>query len=429
MVRLHRFPRLIIMGHPLRVVSVLTLLMSFQGKPILANNEYISSMNNLHPVLVGLGLVPSTGGPSKTINLFREALDAQVVSFSDAARLEAEGSAIPGAVHLPVDGGLRGRAYSWLPSKGLEPAEALLSQANLLSCHILYRYHVHWVMRKAREHNLPYWVVPHGCLDPYVFTYRGFIKKLWMQLVGKRFLKEASAIICATQAERDKIATWYAGDNLEVVHWPVVPIDDSDRVRVRKEVRASLGIPEEDKVLVFLGRLHEMKRPLETIQAFAGAGGKGVHLLVIGPEESYTVKQCESHVRHCRAEHVHVLGPVYGKDKERYLLASDAFISLSIRENFGHTVAESLTAGLPVILSPGNDLSGELKSVGCGWFLRDDDLGTAVAAIRVFAQASPDEIKALGQKGKDWALKELTFEHFAQKIQSLARRSIEMSGS
>ena len=399
-----------------------------QGRPIHASVENSTPMSSPSPVLVGLGLVPSTGGPSKTINLFREVLDARVVSFSDPRVLEAEGSAIRGAVHVPISSGVAGRAYGWVSSRNLEPAEALLPHANLLSCHILYRYHVNWVKRKAKEYGLPYWVVPHGCLDPYVFTYRSFVKKLWLRTIGKSFLKGASAIICATQAERDKIARWYKGDNLRVIHWPVVPIDDSNRAQVRKEVREALGIPEGDKVLVYLVRLHPMKRLLETIQAFAAAGGAGVHLLVIGPEESYTVAHCQSYARHRGAEHVHVLGPVYGKDKERYLLASDAFISLSIRENFGHTVAESLTAGLPVILSPGNDLSGELKPIGCGWFLKDDDLGTAVAAIREFAHASPDELKERGEKGKAWALQELSYENFAQKIQDLARESIGKSG-
>lgn len=380
-------------------------------------------------LLVGLGLVPSTGGPPKTINLFRKALDAQVVSFSDTAALQAEGSAIPGAVHVPIDSGFRGKAYSWVSSEALAPADTLASRANLLSCHILYRYHVHWVKRKAKEAGIPYWVVPHGCLDPYVFTYRGIIKKLWLKWIGLDFLKGAESIICATHAERDKIAQWYTGDNLRVVHWPVAPIDDSARAAVRHEVRKQLGIPEEAKVLLYMGRLHPMKRPLETIEAVGMARCKNVHLLVIGPEESYSVEQCKAYAQQHDAENVHVLGPVYGNDKERYLLASDAFISLSIRENFGHTAAESLMAGLPLILSPGNDLGGELKSVDCAWLLNDDALPTAVAAIQEF-DAMPLEALALrGQRGKAWALDALSFHTFEHKIQALARNAIETSGN
>lgn len=406
---------------------VLAILLA--GSSILANdNSPSDAMTSSHAVLVGLGLVPSTGGPPKSINLFREALDAKVVSFTDPKMLEAEGSAIPGAVHVPVDEGLRGRAYSWASEKNLEPASAVASNANLLSCHILYRYHVNWVKRKAKEQGVPYWVVPHGCLDPYVFTYRSFIKKLWLKWIGKSFLEGADSIICATHAERDKIAQWYKGDNLRVVHWPVTPLDDSNREDIRSEVRAQLGIPESAKVLVYLGRLHPMKRPLETIEAVGKAGCDNVHLLVIGPEESYSVKECEAHAKQCGAKNVHVLGPVYGKDKERYLLASDAFISLSIRENFGHTAAESLTAGLPVILSPGNDLSGEIQSVECGWLLQDDELSTAASAIKAFDSASTSELQKRGKQGKVWALEALSFDAFARNIQALAREAIEESG-
>ena len=66
-----------------------------------------------------------------------------------------------------------------------------------------------------------------------------------------------------------------------------------------------------------------------------------------------------------------MIGPVYGDSKYHYLFASDAYVSLSQRENFNHTAAESLSAGLPVILSPGNDLAGEIRDEGCSWSLND----------------------------------------------------------
>ncbi|HCR37562.1 MAG TPA: hypothetical protein DIU37_05370 [Opitutae bacterium] len=378
-----------------------------------------------HAVLVGLGLVPSTGGPPKTMGLFKKALGADVVSFTSPQSLENEGSAIEDTVHVPIARGLRGRGYSFAEPSALVPAEELVSKAGLLSCHILYRYHVHWVRRMAVQHRIPYWVVPHGCLDPYVFTYRGWVKKLWFQWIGKPFLKHAAHIICATEAERRKLRRYYEGDNLRVVHWPVIPMDTSQRTVQREALRKKLGIPQDARVLLYLGRLHPMKRPLETIQVIARAYCDNVHLIVVGPEERYTVGQCQDYADAVGAKNVHVVGPAFGEGKNAYCLASDGFISLSIRENFGHTAAESLTAELPLILSPGNDLAPELAPLHCGWMLQDDRLETAVNAVRDFATVDPADLEARGKRGQAWALEELSFERFSYKIRMLAQEAVK----
>ena len=163
-----------------------------------------------------------------------------------------------------------------------------------------------------------------------------------------------------------------------------------------------------------------MKRPLETIDALA-ASGTDVHLILVGNEFGVTVAECRERAQALGiASQVHPIGPVYGDDKAAYFAAADAYISLSRRENFNFTAAESMAAGLPVILSPGNDLGGEIVDVGCAWRLEDDELETAASAIRALVELSLESLESKGANGRMWALENLQFVQFRQQVQALS---------
>lgn len=378
------------------------------------------SLKKPRVLLAGIWLLPSMGGMPKTVELFRRALDAAVVSFTDGRMLDDEGTAVVGAEHIRMDAGMRGRIYSWAPLSARLRADSLMLDADIVSCHALFRYHVHWVRSWAGRKRIPYWVVPHGCLDPYVFSYRAWQKKPWMQLIGKRFLRDAAAIIFSTRREMEKAAPYLSGNNGRVIYWPVTnhALPPPARSAARSEWRAALGVGSNQRLLVFLGRLHSMKRPCETIRNFLKAEPSRTDLVIAGPDGDVTrARLMELSSGHAN---VHVIGPVWGERKDTLLAAADGFISLSHRENFGHSAAEALKVGLPVILSPGNDLAWEIKSLDCGWLLTDDDEPTAVAAIQAFDNADEITLAAKGATGRVWAERELSFENFAASLRDLS---------
>jgi len=380
----------------------------------------IATNNPPRVLLTGVWLVPSSGGYVKTIDCFRQALNADVVSFTDEIELQQEGSGIAGAHHVPTGQGLPGRLFNWAPRSKLAEADILAANCDLISCHGFFRYHVLWMRKWVRRGGIPYWVVPHGSLDPYVFTYRALQKRLFLALVGRRHLREAAHVIFSTHRERDKAAAIYAGANTRVVPWPVAPIETADRDAVRNRMRTAMGILPEDLVLIYLGRLHDMKRPLETIEVVARAENKRLHLVVVGPEEGVTLDDCETKAASLGFKNLHMMGKQWGQQKDDLLLAADGYISLSIRENFGHSVAEAMSANLPVILSPGNDLIGELQEVRCGWFLHDDRLETGIRATREFADCHVGIRHEMGRLGREWVCRELSFDRFRTRLQDLA---------
>jgi glycosyltransferase involved in cell wall biosynthesis len=184
-------------------------------------------------------------------------------------------------------------------------------------------------------------------------------------------------------------------------------------------VRSELGIPEDAVAALSFGRLHPMKRPLETIDAFAAGATSRAHLVIVGNEAGVSHEDCRDRARRAKiGDRVHVVGPAFGDAKYSYFDACDLYVSLSHRENFNYTAAESLASGLPVLLSPGNDLAPDLAPHGCGWMLASlDDAPALLAAV---TSAAPASLLAMGRRGRSWAEVHLRFDAFRTRIVSLA---------
>lgn len=247
-----------------------------------------------------------------------------------------------------------------------------------------------------------------------------WIKQLYWKFGGNRFLQDASTVIFSTKAERDKAADQFDLPSAEIVPWPVELVDVSDREKIRERIRRELKISAEAHVLLYFGRLNPMKRLLETIEAFSKAKLGETHLLIVGNEDEITKDACFRLARkHLIEKRVHLVGAVYGKGKYHYMHASDAYISFSYRENFNHTAAESLAAGLPVILSPGNDLGGEISDVGCCLNIEDNSIKAIVKAIDGFNSMDLQQLKTMGLRGRKWVEENLSFDRFKMRLRSL----------
>lgn len=375
---------------------------------------------SINVAILALGLYPSTGGPSKSIPAFHKALAARVISWVDPIQCERDQQVIrPDALvtgsRLPI---LR---QLLCPSRGsTSAAEQIVSESDLVSVHSFWRYHCQWIHRVAKRHRVPYWFVPHGVLDPYVFQSGRAAKRMFMACGGQQFLDDAAGVVCSTHREYEKLRHLVPRAKRAVVHWPLHRDDFRERNALRRnQLRTRLGIPSEATSLLYLGRLHPMKRPLETIQAVADSGRTDVHLVIAGPDSGVTASECLQRAKATGIQNrVHVMGPVAGQDKHDAIDASDAYVSLSHRENFNYSAAECLASGIPVILSPGNDLAADLANVDCGWLLENS--ADAPFAISEAASVGPSALAAAGHRGHSWAEASLTFDAFQSRLASFA---------
>src|ERR1700720_2223410 len=118
--------------------------------------------------------------------------------------------------------------------------------------------------------------------------------------------------------------------------------------------RKSLAIPQDAKLILFLGRLSQKKSPDLLLQAFAQLPPSPVaaHLAFVGPDESGMRSRLQQMAAQFGvAPRVHFAGPLSGDPKWSAYRDADIFVLPSQNENFGNTAAESVAAGTPVIVT------------------------------------------------------------------------------
>ena len=367
---------------------------------------------------------PVYGGIYRSVCNFARALDGSILSFddgrSDRSGLRDERPTVRIAS--------RPRAFNRdchfvTPGMAREAAEHVAG-ADLLVVHSLFRGHAPWAAGWAQAHGRPYWSVLEGCLDPWGLERRSLAKRLWLRRHGRAFFGSAAATICATFREQQKAAPILGNARSVVIHWPVPLPSLAERETRRRSFREAHGIPESARVLLFAGRLHPMKRPLEMLEAFVSAGVADAHLVVAGMEEGVTRSSLDARAAELGATgRVHVVGALVGEELAAAHCGSDGFVSLSHRENFGYSFAEALGHELPAIVSAGHDLAHELVGPRgdfvCGWLLEGDTIAAATAAIREWAATSATRLAEMGAAGRSWVANELAFERFRDQLRRL----------
>jgi glycosyltransferase involved in cell wall biosynthesis len=368
---------------------------------------------------------PVYGGIHRSVNNFARALDAGILSFDDGAVDRSGWREDRPVVRVACRPRAVNRACHWVtPGMAAEAARAV-SGADLLVVHSLFRGHASWAARWCREHGKPYLEAPDGCLDPWAMQRHQLAKRAWLATVGRHFLAGVARVVFATRREWQKAVVRVPERQAAIVAWPVTPPALEGRDAARSAFRAARGIPDGVRVLLFVGRLHPMKRPSHLVEAFLRAAVSNCHLVIVGMEEGVSIASLRGIVPAEAQARVHAIGPLAGADLAAAYHAADGFISLSHRENFGYALAEALAHGLPVIASPGHDLAHDVTAAAgsgfpAGWLLPDDTLATAVAAIRDFAAAPPATLAAAGAAGRSWTQEHLSFDRFRERIRRLA---------
>jgi glycosyltransferase involved in cell wall biosynthesis len=125
-------------------------------------------------------------------------------------------------------------------------------------------------------------------------------------------------------------------------------------------------------------------------------------------------------------KHVTFTGFVNGYDKNLLLQGSDVFALPSHSENFGIAVAEALISGLPVIITPGIQISREIEAADAGVVVKADPIEFSSALRQVISQ--PGMQKNLRKNGLYLAKSRYSWESIARELVSVYQHILSKNG-
>ncbi|MFQ5667559.1 MAG: glycosyltransferase [Candidatus Binatia bacterium] len=331
----------------------------------------------------------SYGGPPRSIlGLCRALQDVRV--HVDVLTTTANG----GHEDLPASPG-DGNRYDGVPVRYLPRirprrffAAAGLLEALAEATKEYDLWHIHglwnlpaWVAAwQARKCGLPYVLSPRGMLQPGALALRRVRKRLAYPLVERRNLAHATLLHATSPAEAGTLEKRRLG--VEIVTLPN-GVDLQGELSMREGIRHRLRLDQRADLVVFLGRIHPIKRLDLLAAAFerVRALHPNAHLVIAGSNEGGYRSVVEPLFRGS-GEYVHWIGAIDQTEKWSLLAEADVLVLCSASENFGMSVAEALAAGTPVVVTqtcPWEDV----KTYGCGFWVAPeaDAVSTRVATI------------------------------------------------
>jgi glycosyltransferase involved in cell wall biosynthesis len=171
-------------------------------------------------------------------------------------------------------------------------------------------------------------------------------------------------------AERvEFLPVWY---DVDVFH----PVVDDERMQLRERLRERLDIDKDAerdlRLVLFAGRLTEIKKPLLAIEALAelrSSPSHLVHLIVAGSGELLDAAKARA-VELGVAERVHFVGDRTREEVAELMQASDALLLTARSEGGGpRVVLEALASGLPVVSTTVVEVKRTVASGVNGWLV------------------------------------------------------------
>jgi glycosyltransferase involved in cell wall biosynthesis len=265
------------------------------------------------------------------------------------------------------------RLLAWLKKHGSDYDRVIVNG--------IWQYLSFAVWRRFARSPIPYFVFPHGMLDPWfkeTFPLKHFKKWLYWPWADYRVLRDAAAVIFTSEEERllARKSFWLYHVRERVSPLGVEPPAPSS---TQAQERLFERYPQlrNMRTLLFLGRLHPKKGCDILIDAFANATDDSVSLVLAGPDQIGWQKDLEQQAERLGVKQRVVFpGMLQGEMKQAAIAVADAFVLPSHQENFGMAVVEALAAGLPALISNRINIWREVDQDRAGYIESDDFSGT-----------------------------------------------------
>ena len=277
------------------------------------------------------------------------------------------------------------RALSWNPGIA-KFCRARLWNFDVVHIFGLYDFLGPAVAAACRRSGTPYVVEPIGMFVPIVRNF--LLKRMYHLALGQRMLRDSRTIIATSPQEVAELASSGLPPEKILIRRNGVEVPES--VPARGKFRVAAGIPEDSKIVLYLGRLSKKKSPEILLQAFSSlrqaASGADLRLIFVGPDEDGMKAELEQMARHLGiSSQVQIRGAVFGDEKWSAYRDADVFVLPSQNENFGNTACEAMAAGTPVVVTDKCGVAPLLADVA-GLVTPHDATAIARALARVLCE-------------------------------------------
>ncbi len=204
----------------------------------------------------------------------------------------------------------------------------------------------------AKKYNIPYVLQEHG--NSTSRSRKIYLKKLFDLAFGYRILRDASKVLALTNKETEEYLQMGVDKNKIEIIPNALNLNIYKTTITKGNFRRKFSINDNTRIILFLGRIHEIKGIDLLIYAFADIIKylDNVVLIIVGPDDGYKTKLLKQ-IHYLKiVDKVLFAGNVNPEicKMEAYTDA-DVYVLPSRSEGFPMTILESWFCGTPVIVT------------------------------------------------------------------------------
>lgn len=349
----------------------------------------------------------NAGGPAMSTyytldGLQQQGVDVEIIMYPLSINGRLRGENVPTHfAHAPWKGKM---AYSPILKKEINA----LGEYDIYHAQGVWQYPTYAIVDVARSKRKPYLITPRGMLYPQdIKKSNKVFKDLSLKLRLLRDLNRAACVHVTCEEEMK-----YCRD-LGITS-PIAIIPNPVEIREYKEQK-------HDNIfrLGYLGRLSPRKNVESLIYAFSELKDEvsNAELLIIGGGDENYAQFLRNEVERLNLHNVKFTGFLSGKEKDIAIASVSVLAMPSEFENLGNVVLEGLVRGIPCIATKGAPWK-ELATYNCGWWI-DFNQKAITDAIKTAIRVPADELRAMGERGRNLVKKNYSIETIAKKMKRL----------
>ena len=208
------------------------------------------------------------------------------------------------------------------------------------------------------------------------------MKEIFDKLWGFDILHDASRLFALTEVEKDQyLKMGIQEDKIEIV--PLgINMNEYDRLPGKGKFKSKHNIRDDEKVILFLGRIHEIKGLDLLVKSFSRISEKNVKLAIVGGDFGFK-EELESLIEKLDLnDRVIFPGVLTGKDKIEALVDCDIFIMPSRYESFTTSGLEAMACFKPLVLTKNNHIHTWVKdNVGLVCEFDENDMSNCIETL------------------------------------------------
>ena len=267
----------------------------------------------------------------------------------------------------------------------------------------------------AKKYGIPYVLQAHGSIPRIMVKQR--LKRMYDTTWGYKVLKDAAKVIALTETE----AASYRSMGVREDKVKIVPngIDSSEfeNLPERGEFRRKYGLDSNQKVILYLGRIHKTKGLDLLVKAFAGLAKEmdSARLVIVGPDEDYSPDLTKL-IRDMEiSDKVLFTGPIYEENRLGAYVDADIFVTPSFL-GFPVTFVEACACGTPIITTEKSDRLDWIHNQA-GYVVAYDENKLKEALVKILT--STDLAQQFGENGKRLVRERFTWSRIAEELEHI----------